>query len=112
MQKNRMSYTFRIALAVFMPLTALISCGNDGSSSVPCTGVTSCKQGPHVPVCADTSTTACHGTLKVCVYRLKNSAACECVEGTIQMCPDDDTMIQTCTAVSTTSTRWSDCAAL
>lgn len=86
---------------------ALEHCGGIACTGLPdCTAVT--------PVCANPTTIACPTvvppTPRECVYSLKISASCPCLEHDVRLCTISGSPgVQICNKVTSTTTAWGSC---
>ncbi len=86
---------------------ALEHCGG-----VACTGLPDCTASP--PVCVNPATIACPTvvppTPRECVYSLKISASCPCLEHDVRLCTISGSPgVQICNKVTSTTTAWGSC---
>ncbi len=107
-----------------MPLSlCLAQCGAQKAppvaapSAVPaisCSSTATCTSVANLPFCADLYTSFCNLTFNECMYRIKNSTNCPCIERDVRTCtlPGGGTGIQNCVVDNPkTHTWWNECHA-
>ena len=89
------------------------SLDSEHCGGLSCNTVGDCTANP--PVCANLATIACPTqTPRECVYSLKISAACPCLEHDVRLCSVPGTGapgVQICTKTNATTTAWASCVA-
>lgn len=95
-------------LASTSPAPASVSAEHCGG--IACTSLANCTA--HPPVCANLATISCPTQApRECVYSLKISASCPCLEHDVRLCDFGGSPgVQICTASGST-TAWADCIA-